>query len=81
MAKVYRLPLPRPFWSLEFLELDALATNADGAMVDVKRLYLVDRRSSRGLRLLKSLPCVPATSGFPSSIADPNGNDLTKVTK
>ena len=79
MAKVHRIPLPGPFWSLEVLELDALDTNADGAVTGVKRLYLVDPHSSRGLRLLKSLPRVPVMAGFPTSIADDRCSEEIEV--
>lgn len=59
MAEVHRMPLSRPFWKLEVLELDATETEADGTRVRVKRLYLVDPHSSRGLIFLKSQPCHP----------------------
>ena len=79
MAKLHRIPLPAPFWSLEILELDALDTNADGAVIGVKRLYLVDPRSARGLRLLKTQRRVPAMAGFATSIADDSDDEEIEV--
>ena len=79
MAKVHRIPLPAPFWSIEVLELDAFETNSDGAVIGVKRLYLVDPHSSRGLRLLKSRPSVPAALGFASSVADDGSSEFEVV--
>lgn len=79
MAKVHRIPLPGPFWSLEILELEALDTNADGAVIKVKRLYLVDPRSARGLRLLKSRPCMDFAAGIAASRADDNSSEEIEV--
>jgi len=73
MAKVHCIPLPPPFWSLEVLELDGLDKTAEGEAIRVKRLYLVDTNSVRGLRLLKSRPHVPPSAGFAGSIAGDNG--------
>lgn len=79
MAKVHRIPLAGPFWSLEILEIDAFDTNAAGEATGVKRLYLVDPRSSRGLQLIKTQRRAPAMATLARSIADESGHEKSEV--
>jgi len=69
MARLHNFSLPGPFYRVELLELQMMDRRR-GQNLLVNRLYLVDTRAPRGLRLLKSAFVVPASAGFPKSIAD-----------
>lgn len=69
MARLHSFSLPAPFYHVELLELQ-MTERREGHNLRVDRLYLVDPRAPRGLRLLKSAFVVPASLVFPKSNAD-----------
>jgi len=69
MARLHSFALPEPFYHAELLELE-MTEQREGHQIRVAKLYLVDPRARGGLRLLKTASFVPASAGFPKSIAD-----------